>query len=254
MKKFSFTISLGFFLCFSVQLYAQKAEPTPPTTDDDVVKITTKLVQFDAVVTGKNGNQVKDLSVEDFEILQDGKPQSITNFSYVNTESPAQSSPVTIVKNGKNVILPPPVRIRPENAGRLITFIVDDANCTASFIGMNATKDALKKFVGEQMLPNDVVAIYRTRGGSSLLQQYTSDKNQLLRVARQIRWYPPSGSCSGYNGDFFEASRVDATTRRISERGTFESDLPLNLNRDLPDFEPETLNLKPETLNLEFWT
>jgi VWFA-related protein len=188
-----------------------------------VVKITTKLVQFDAVVTDKSGNQVRDLNIADFEILQDGKPQKITNFSYINTESPAPSSPVMTIKNGKNVILPAPARVRPESGGRIVTFIVDDGNCTASQIGMTAAREALSKFVAEQMLPNDLVSIYRTRGGSSLLQQYTSDKTQLMRVARQIRWYPPPGSCGGYGGDFFEAARIDSTGK-TSGQGSFETE------------------------------
>jgi VWFA-related protein len=212
-----------FLVSFTVWNFAQEKNLPTPTADDDVVRITTKLVQFDAVVTDKDGNQVKDLTVADFEVLQEGKPQEITNFSYINTESPIQSSPKTVIKNGKNVILPPPVRSRPENGGRIITFIVDDGNCTASLVGMNAAQNGLKKFVGEQMLPNDLVAIYRTRGGSSLLQQYTSDKSQLARVIKQIRWYPPSGSCGGYNGDFFESARVDSTGK-TSGQGSFESD------------------------------
>jgi len=225
MKKFSFTtftVCIGFCLFSTVGLYAQNTSPTPPT-DEDVVKITTKLVQFDAVVTDKSGNQVRNLNIADFEILQDGKPQKITNFSYINTESPAPSSPVMTIKNGKNVILPAPARVRPESGGRIVTFIVDDGNCTASQIGMTAAREALSKFVSEQMLPNDLVSIYRTRDGSSLLQQYTSDKTQLMRVARQIRWYPPPGSCGGYGGDFFEAARIDSTGK-TSGQGSFETE------------------------------
>lgn len=208
---------------FGQETQAPKPSATPPIDNSDVVKITTKLVQFDAIVTDKDGNQVKDLTIADFEILQDGKPQEITNFSYINTETPAQSSPKTVIKNGKSIVLPPPVRVRPDNSGRIITFIVDDGNCTATQIGMTAAQDALKKFVGEQMLPNDLVAIYRTRGGSSLLQQFTSDKTQLMRVARQIRWYPPQGSCTSYNEDIFEAARIDSTGK-ASGQGTFETE------------------------------
>ncbi len=225
MKQLSFVtfnICIVFFLFSSVAMHAQKVQPTPPI-DDDVVKITTNLVQFDAVVTDKNGNQVRDLNIADFEITQDGKPQKITNFSYINTESPARSSPVTTIKNGKNVVLPPPVRVRPENVGRIVTFIVDDGNCTASQIGMTAAREALIKFVNEQMLPNDLISIYQTRGGSSLLQQYTSDKTQLMRAARRIRWYPPQGSCVSYNGDFFEAARIDSTGKTTGQ-GTFETE------------------------------
>src|SRR6185295_10923919 len=57
---------------------------------------------------------------------------------------------------------------------------------------------------------NDLVAIYQTRGGSSTLQHYTSDKAHLLRVARRIRWYPPQGICNENGGDFYE--RAQPTT------------------------------------------
>lgn len=233
MKKIFSQILLTFLLLTgSVILTFSQEKPvptpqnaaTPPIEEDsDVVKITTKLIQLDAIVTDKDGNQVKDLTIADFEILQDGKSQNITDFSYINTKTPADSSPKTVIKNGKNVVLPPPVRVRPGSEGRVITFIVDDGNCAASLVGMNASQEALKKFVGEQMLLNDLVAIYRTRGGSSLLQQCTSDKNQLLRVARQIRWYPSAGSCAGDSGDFFESARNDSTLK-TSGQGTFESD------------------------------
>lgn len=51
---------------------------TPPDTqqpEQDVVRITTNLVQIDAIVTDKSGNQVTNLTANDFELLQDGKPQ-----------------------------------------------------------------------------------------------------------------------------------------------------------------------------------
>src|SRR5687767_13907346 len=190
MNKISCVFLTVLFFAFTIPVLTQTPKPLPtPIEDDDVVKITTKLVQFDAVVTDKNGNQIKDLKADDFEILQDGKPQTITNFSYVNTESLAQSSQVTTVKNGKSVVSPP-LPVRPGNTGRIITFIVDDGNCAASLVGMTATREALEKFIVEQMQPSDLVAIYQTRGGTSLLQQYTSDKSQLMSVARKIRWYP----------------------------------------------------------------
>src|SRR5258707_1707763 len=75
------------------QLSAPKQQN--PTLDDqqDVVRITANLVQVDAVVT-KNGKPVTDLKPEDFEIFEDGKPQTITNFSYIsNVPATASSKP-----------------------------------------------------------------------------------------------------------------------------------------------------------------
>ena len=50
------------------------SSPSSPS-EDEVVRISTELVQIDAVVTDKDGNPVTDLRAEDFEILEDKKPQ-----------------------------------------------------------------------------------------------------------------------------------------------------------------------------------
>ena len=64
--------------------------PTPPDKslpdqknedDTDVVRITTNLMQVDATVTDRDGKQVTDLKAADFEIMENGRPQAITNFS-----------------------------------------------------------------------------------------------------------------------------------------------------------------------------
>ncbi len=78
-------------LALSTIVPIQAQQQTPPTAADDVVRISTKLVQIDAVVTDKSGNPIKDLGAGDFEVLQDGKPQQIVSVSYVNTEAPASN-------------------------------------------------------------------------------------------------------------------------------------------------------------------
>jgi len=56
---------------------------TAPADDDEVVRITTNLIQFDVTVTDKNGQPVPDLTPEDFEIFENDKRQDISNFSYI---------------------------------------------------------------------------------------------------------------------------------------------------------------------------
>ncbi|MEJ7711235.1 MAG: hypothetical protein WKF84_15570 [Pyrinomonadaceae bacterium] len=55
----------------------RKCRPDEP---DDVVRITTNLVQVDAVVTDKEGRHISDLEQQDFEIFENDKRQEITNF------------------------------------------------------------------------------------------------------------------------------------------------------------------------------
>ena len=175
----------------------QQSPPPPPpveTDDDDVVRITVNLVQMDVVVTDKKGRQVTDLRAEDFEVFEDGRPQQITNFSYIsNTPARPAGEPEAKVARGKgqnaDKLAPPlpPARLRPEQVRRTMALVVDDLGL--SFTSVYQARQALKKFVDEQMQPNDLVAIIRTSAGVGALQQFTSDKRQLYAAIERVRWY-----------------------------------------------------------------
>jgi VWFA-related protein len=163
-------------------------EPQTPN-EMDVVKITTKLVQVDAVITDKNGMPVTDLGSDEIEIREDGRPQRITHFSYVTQESAGTSeSAKALTTPDKNAPPLPPVRLRPEQVRRTIALVVDDLGL--SFESTYYVRHALKKFVDEQMRPGDLVAIFRTSGGIGALQQFTADKRQLYSAIEHVRWYP----------------------------------------------------------------
>lgn len=154
--------------------------------DEDVVKITTNLVQVDAVVIDKNGKQVTDLRPEELEILEDGRPQKITNFSYVALESATAVREEPAKTNDRNAPPVPPVRLKPEQVRRTIALVVDDLGL--SFESVYSVRQALKKFLDQQMQPGDLVAIIRTSGGIGALQQFTSDKRQLYASIEKIKW------------------------------------------------------------------
>jgi VWFA-related protein len=197
MKK---RASLSVFLILNLFLTALGQQPAPrpsqqttqqQTDEDDVVRITTNLVQVDAVVTDKKGRQVTDLGPEEFEIFEDDKSQKITNLSYVSTESAPNVAPPGAAQASKpadkNAPPVPPRRLRPEQVRRTLALVVDDLSL--SFESVHFTRRALKKFVDEQMQPDDLVAIIRTSGGAGALQQFTSDKRQLYAAIERLRWY-----------------------------------------------------------------
>ncbi|MGE3465371.1 MAG: VWA domain-containing protein [Pyrinomonadaceae bacterium] len=208
---------------------SERTNAQTPAPGDDVVKITTKVVQLDAIVTDKDGRQVRDLAASDFVLLQDGKEQKITGLSYVDTGS-AQPEPIRDGSSSGTTPTPPRTSRPGATPGRLITFVVDDGNCLVSQVGMIASREALQKFVNEQMLPGDRVAIYQTRSGSSTLQQYTSDRARLLQAASKIRWYPSSRGCGGpADGSFYERAapntfdKISVDGERANEVKTIES-------------------------------
>src|SRR4051812_19508254 len=116
-------LALALALSLLSSVFAQQGRQQQPTKtssqDEDVVKITTNLVQIDAIVTDKQGRVVTDLQPQDFQIFEDGHPQPITNFSFVQTNSPhpnqtAAANPAEQPKSGSLTAPVPPVRLRPE--------------------------------------------------------------------------------------------------------------------------------------------
>jgi VWFA-related protein len=165
------------------------APPPPPTQkpeEADVVRITTNLVQVDAVVTDNHGKPVTDLKPEEVQIFEDGHNQKITNFSFNLSETtPTQRLPKP-APGGNNPAPAPAAPLRREDVKRTIAIVVDDLGL--SFESLEFVRRALKKFVDEQMQSGDLVAIVRSSGGMGALQSFTTDKRQLAAAIERIKW------------------------------------------------------------------
>jgi VWFA-related protein len=192
-------LSLLLLTSIVVDVVAQQPQPSPapavqkpvenaPDLDqEDVVRITTNLVQVDVVVTDKNGKLVTDLNAEDFEIFEDGKPQSITNFSFISN-MPERSAPeVAAPPKSKDKFAPPvlPAKIDPNAQRRVVALVVDDLGMTTTSI--RDVKKQLAKFI-DTLAPNDLVAIIRTGGDVGSLQQFTNDRRLLHNAIDRLRW------------------------------------------------------------------
>src|SRR6266576_4018562 len=177
-------LPIVFLFCLLVSVLAQQATPQKPE-DTDVVRITTNLVQIDATVTDKRGKQITDLRPEDFQVFQDGHLQQVTHASYVST-TPAEVARQVKAESARNNNQPPApsAPLRPEEVHRTIALVVDDLNL--SFVSTAFVRKTLTKYVNEQIQRGDLVAIIRTSAGAGALQQFTSDKRQLLAAVDQI--------------------------------------------------------------------
>lgn len=184
-------------LVFSQQTRQLPSPPAPQQTqkpdDIDVVRITTNLVQVDAVITDSKGKLVTDLKPEEVEIFEDGRKQKVTHFSLsLNTAAPVAERETKSKPVAANP--PPPSfnRLKVEDVRRTIAIVVDDLGL--SFESTYYVRRALKKFVDEQMQPGDLVAIIRTSGGMGALQQFTVDKRQLYAAIDRVKYYPAGRS------------------------------------------------------------
>ena len=155
------------FALFSLALAAAAQQSPPPTAQPapPLLRITVTLVQVDAVVTDGHGRRVPNLEASDFELLQVGAPQQISYFSYVPEPEPLPAPPP--VPKGQKAPQLAPEPITAAQVRRTIALVVDDL--ALSFDSIVRVRDALRKFVEQEMQPGDLVAIVRTGGGVALL-------------------------------------------------------------------------------------
>lgn len=217
-------LSLFLILLFPVFISAQQPAKTPTpvvkSEDDNVVKISTTLIQLDVVVTDKKGNPVTDLKPEDFEVYENGEKRKITNFTYISSNDDTTNQP-TDAKNSKEKpnkysVPPPPLKLKPEEVRRTYAIVVDDLHL--SFTSTFWVKEALKKFVNKQMQDGDLVAIIRTGIGINSLQQFTSDKRRLLAAIEKLKWNSMGGSGIGAF-DPIRPTLADELNGKVDSRG-----------------------------------
>jgi len=208
MKHLNYSLATALACCFFVTAQGQTTNPLPAKqqnappvqTRGDVVRITTNLVQVDVTVLDHSGQPVNNLTPDDFEITEDGRPQKITNLSFIATASTAPpAAPAPAAKPLKGVAPEPPlppVTLHPDQVRRAIALVVDDLGL--SFESSHFVRQALKKFVDEQMQPGDLVAIIRTGAGIGALQQFTADKRMLYAAIERVRYNLSSRAFSAF--------------------------------------------------------
>jgi len=158
----------------------QKQQKPPDVAADTVVRIETELVQIDVVVVDKAGKLVRDLRREDFELYEDGKKQQVSHFAVGTATKPAKWLSVEKKKAG-NEATAAPIEI---TAGRYIVLAVDDYHLAPE--NLIIARRTLLKFINEQMVAGDQVAVVTTSGNIGMFQQFTSERGVLERAITRL--------------------------------------------------------------------
>src|SRR5262245_1879562 len=166
---------------YSVQSQEQKGKEQKKQ-DEPLLRIETELVQIDVVVTDKQGKLVRDLKRVDFELFEDGKKQEISHFAVGTAAQPARWLAVEKKKPAeKSPADSTPVEIQ---AGRYIVIAVDDFHIAPENL-LNA-KRTLQRFINNQMVAGDQVAIATTSGNIGMFQQFTNERDVLERAVNRL--------------------------------------------------------------------
>ncbi len=167
-------------LCASAALV--RAQVQQSTSDSStVIRATTRLVQVDVVVTDSSGRPAKDrLSAKDFTILEDGKPQKVSFFSFQQLEGK---------ENRQIPQLPPHVATnRPEyqrSAGPPIILLLDGINTPVE--NQMVVRQQMLKFLAEHFDPRMRIAVFLLGNELTVLQDFTSDPTLLTAAMQKYR-------------------------------------------------------------------
>src|SRR4051812_7259258 len=163
---------------FSVLTTAISAVALPPQfSKEDVntpaVRVSTRLVLVDAVVTVKAGQRITDLKKDDFTVLENGKPQKLSAFSFEVPEppSPRPALPPNVYTNRPEYDMP---------KGPLTILLLDGLNTALADQGY--ARSQVLKYLGTQLQPGQPVAVYTLAASLQLLQGFTGDVD-LLKAA-----------------------------------------------------------------------
>jgi VWFA-related protein len=165
-----------------VWVHSQEQKPPQNPADQTVVRIETELVQIDVVVVEKDGKLVRDLRREDFELYEDGKKQPVSHFAVGTAAKPARWLSVEKKKPGAE----PAASAAPAEvtAGRYIVLAVDDYHIAPE--NLMIAKRTLLKFINEQMVAGDQVAVVTTSGNIGMFQQFTNERGVLERAVTRL--------------------------------------------------------------------
>jgi 3',5'-cyclic AMP phosphodiesterase CpdA len=182
------TVSLGTFL-YPVgppAAHAQQSGAAATTYSSDPparLRVTTRLVQVNVVVNDKHGNPITGLTKNDFELLDNKKPQEIRVFSE-ETKSPSPASPVPLPANTYTN------RIDQQEHPEGVTVILLDTLNT-DFADQALLRSQLLKFV-ETLQPQDHVALYWLgSSGLRILHDFTSRPSRDISSPIPNFWMSP---------------------------------------------------------------
>lgn len=146
----------------------------------EVLRTHTRLVVVDVVATDSKGQPIRDLKAQDFTILENGKPQSISDFTF---HHPSGEPAVQAVKLPPHVVSNAP-QFR---ASSMNVVLFDTVN--GDFSEHAYAKDELVKFLGSSQI-GQPMAIFALENQLKLLHDFTTDPAALK--ASVMRYKPPA--------------------------------------------------------------
>jgi VWFA-related protein len=219
-----------------ITLPAQQPAPSPPAPAEQpgvTFRVEVNYVEVDAVVTDAKGAFVRDLAKEDFEILEEGKPQPLSVMSLVDIPIERPDAPLF-----SPTTIPPDVRDNhKEFNGRVFVLVLDDLQ--THFARTARVRAAARQFVERYVGENDITAIVQTGAKTNGAQEFTSNRQLLLKSIDTFAGQKIRSATLDRLDDYYmqRDMRTGAAPRDLSEaERAFKSRNTLSTLRQVADY------------------
>src|SRR5918996_4607364 len=174
--KVRITVSLLFAVLSAIALNAQGPQtPSPPDAPSVTFRVEVNYVEVDVRVVDDRGNIVTGLAAEDFEVLEDGRPQKVAAFSFVNLPIERAVRPLFVTET-----IEADVQTNEQVEGRVYLLVLDDLHTDPT--RAVRVKAAARRFFEQSFGVNDLAAVTYTSGRAADTQDFTNNARLLLNA------------------------------------------------------------------------
>ena len=167
----------------AVTAWGQQPAPSPGPS----FRVEVNYVELDATVTDAQGNVVTTLTADDFEVLEDGRPQKVTAFSLVDLPIERAERPLFAAQP-----IEADVQSNEQIEGRIYLIVLDDLHIDAA--RSLRVRTTVRRFLEQNFGTNDLAAVAYTSGRGGDAQDFTNNTRLLLRAVDRFtgRKFPSS--------------------------------------------------------------
>ena len=181
-------------------VHGQANQPAAPQQPPITFRAEINYVEVDARVLDGQGNFIPGLTAADFQVIEDGKPQQVTAFSFVNIPVERLDRPLFASKP-----IEPDVRTNLQAAdGRIYLLVLDDLHTNP--LRSSRTKAAARQFIEKYIGSNDMAAVVYTGGRADASQDFTTSQRRLLQAVDKFMGQKLRSATMNKIDDYFRNS------------------------------------------------
>ncbi len=231
MTKRLVAVAWVWLLCATGAAQPPPAGSVPAPSQPQVpFRVDVSYVEVDASVVDSKGHFVRDLTQQDFEILEDGRRQTLAFCSLIDIpiDRAAAAGPARTVE--------PDVATNTHAFdGRVYVLVLDDLHTVPQ--RSQLVRRAARRFIAEHFGSNDLGAVVHVSGRADASQNFTANPRLLLAAIDQFVGRKPRSATLERLDDFFSLQRPPE-----EEANRVRIDDPLEMERsDLARVMLETL-------------